>query len=134
MKKIIFAGLVLSCTLAPQSFSTELIYTPINPTFGGNPLNGSLLLAKANAQNDNSESQERDFVQRFKESLERNILSKITRGISSGELTEGRFVTGDHTIVVADLGEGHFEISITNDITGEVTVIEIYNPENLSGQ
>ncbi len=128
MKKIILSGLLFASIMAPQAMSTELVYTPISPTFGGSPLNGSFLLAKANAQNDNSESRERDFITRFKESLERNILSKITRGVTSGDIKEGRFVTGDHTIIVADLGDGHFEISITDDRTGETTVIEIYNP------
>ena len=59
-----------------NTLATEIIYTPINPTFGGNPLNGSFLLSKANAQNDNSEDRTKDFVERFKESLERNIMSK----------------------------------------------------------
>ena len=34
--------------------STELVYTPINPSFGGSALNGSYLLNNANAQNDNT--------------------------------------------------------------------------------
>ena len=32
--------------------ATELVYTPINPSFGGNPLNGTWLLNNAQAQND----------------------------------------------------------------------------------
>ena len=32
------------------AFASDLVYTPINPTFGGNPLNSSHLLAVAGAQ------------------------------------------------------------------------------------
>jgi len=32
--------------------ATELVYTPVNPNFGGNPLNGPTLLNEAQAQND----------------------------------------------------------------------------------
>jgi hypothetical protein len=33
------------------AWATELVYTPINPSFGGNPLNGQFLLGIAQAQN-----------------------------------------------------------------------------------
>jgi curli production assembly/transport component CsgF len=32
------------------AFASEIIYHPVNPTFGGNPLNGSFLLQQAQAQ------------------------------------------------------------------------------------
>lgn len=40
-------GLVL---LISPSRATQLVYHPANPTFGGNPLNGSYLLSQAQAQ------------------------------------------------------------------------------------
>jgi curli production assembly/transport component CsgF len=36
--------------LAGGAFASDLVYTPINPTFGGNPLNSSHLLSIASAQ------------------------------------------------------------------------------------
>ncbi len=36
--------------IAHTSQATELIYTPVNPSFGGNPANGSFLLNKAQAK------------------------------------------------------------------------------------
>ena len=36
--------------------ATELVYTPVNPAFGGNPLNGSWMLNNAQAQNDHTSS------------------------------------------------------------------------------
>ena len=37
------------------AWATELVYTPINPSFGGNPLNGQFLLNEAQAQNNFTE-------------------------------------------------------------------------------
>jgi curli production assembly/transport component CsgF len=44
---IIAAGLALAASSASAS---SLVYTPVNPTFGGNPNNGPNLLAQAQAQ------------------------------------------------------------------------------------
>ena len=41
------AALILA---APAAMAQDLVYTPVNPSFGGNPLNSSHLLAIANAQ------------------------------------------------------------------------------------
>lgn len=111
--------------LVSAVYATELIYTPINPSFGGSPANSAHLLSKANAQNDNtSASNEKSFVTRFKESLERNIMNTITRGVANGEITDGVYDTGDFRIEVATLGDGVM-LTITNLLTNEVTVIEM---------
>jgi curli production assembly/transport component CsgF len=36
--------------------ATEMVYHPVNPTFGGNPLNGSFLLSTAQAQGQGTKS------------------------------------------------------------------------------
>lgn len=121
LRMLIAAGALL----AFSGKATELVYTPINPSFGGNPLNGSFLLNKAQAQNDNQPSgNEKDFVTRFKESLERNIINSITRGVADGEITDGVYDTGDYRVEVASTGNGVM-LTITNLLSGEVTVIEM---------
>jgi curli production assembly/transport component CsgF len=42
-------------TSAP-AFASELVYHPISPTLGGNPLNGSFLLSTAQAQGQGTKS------------------------------------------------------------------------------
>ncbi|WP_345853166.1 curli assembly protein CsgF [Shewanella algae] len=117
--------IVAGALLAFSGQATELVYTPINPSFGGNPLNGSFLLSKAQAQNDNQAAgNEKDFVTRFKESLERNIINSITRGVADGEITDGVYDTGDYRVEVASTGTGVM-LTITNLLSGEVTVIEM---------
>ncbi|MCE9789694.1 MULTISPECIES: curli assembly protein CsgF [Shewanella] len=121
LRMLIAAGALL----AFSGQATELVYTPINPSFGGNPLNGSFLLNKAQAQNDNQPSgNEKDFVTRFKESLERNIINSITRGVADGDITDGVYDTGDYRVEVASTGSGVM-LTITNLLSGEVTVIEM---------
>ena len=77
--------LIILFILSANATATELVYTPINPSFGGSPLNASFLMSKAQSQNNHTaESREKDFVTRFKESLERNIINSITRGVANG--------------------------------------------------
>ena len=48
------SGLLLAATLAlgigSAAVASEIVYHPVNPTFGGNPLNGTPLLSQAQAQ------------------------------------------------------------------------------------
>ncbi len=45
----LWVGLAASMTMAAAG---DLVYTPVNPSFGGNPLNSAHLLGLANAQRD----------------------------------------------------------------------------------
>ncbi|WP_417362356.1 curli assembly protein CsgF [Gallaecimonas pentaromativorans] len=117
--------LALVALLASASAgATELVYTPINPSFGGNPLNGSFLLNKAQSQNDHqAEDESLSFEDQFKAALERNIISSLTRRISDGEVTEGTWDTGDYRIDVSAGDGSGVIVTITNLATGEVTII-----------
>lgn len=47
----IFLGALIALPWAPLPASAgQLLYTPVNPSFGGNPLNGPTLLQSAQAQ------------------------------------------------------------------------------------
>jgi curli production assembly/transport component CsgF len=120
--RTLLVGAIFMCAGSAQA--TELIYTPVNPSFGGSALNGSFLLNKAQAQNDNSRGNDKDFVTRFQESLERNIINTITRGVADGDITDGTYDTGDFRVVVSPTVNGVM-LTITNILTGEVTVIEM---------
>ncbi|WP_299491234.1 curli assembly protein CsgF [uncultured Shewanella sp.] len=115
-----------ACFSSTALHATELVYTPLNPSFGGNPLIGSYLLNKANAQNDHTEQgSDDDFVTRFQESLERNMISEITRGVTNGEIENGTFTSGDYLIDIVSLG-GDTVITITNVLDPtEVTIIRM---------
>lgn len=45
-------SLIVSCTSG--AFASSLVYQPINPKFGGDPLNGSWLLSQGQSQTENA--------------------------------------------------------------------------------
>jgi curli production assembly/transport component CsgF len=47
---------VLVASASAPALSSELVYHPVNPTFGGNPLNGAPLLSQAQAQGEGVKS------------------------------------------------------------------------------
>jgi len=118
--------LLLAAGVAGGAWATELIYQPVNPSFGGSALNGSYLLQKAQAQNAHSTTDTpKSFVDKFQESLERNLINSITRRIADGELTEGIYDTGEYRIEVGTDTDGSVLVTITSHSTGAVTVIKM---------
>jgi curli production assembly/transport component CsgF len=119
--------------------ATELVYTPVNPVFGGNPLNGQVLLNNAQAQNNKKDpdaalGSQRSPLQQFNETLQRVILSSLASTVA------GKFVTQDGQIVPGSFKSGNFEINIvalpgdllqitTSDTTtGQTTVFTLDQP------
>jgi len=122
------ALLLANVSMAPAS---ELVYTPINPSFGGNPFNGAWLLDSAITQNKFEEEYERDPMEYFEERLISQILYRMSRSIIEeafgeyGEAIEpGHYEIGNYhidittdgviiTIVIVDIG------------TGDTTTVEV---------
>ena len=113
--------------------ASEIIYTPINPTFGGSPLNGSFLLGQAQAQNEFAADAANGTVDRFEDRLENAILSQLSRRIldqAFGDIDNGLgeggvFVSGDFEVEIITSNPDTIIVQITNLVTGEVTVIEV---------
>ena len=117
---------IVLLALCYPCIATELVYQPINPSFGGNALNGNFLLQKAQSKNDYSaERVEATFVDKFRDALERNIINSLTRRIADGELVEGTYNTGEFLVEVVTDTDGSVIVNITNLETGEITVITI---------
>ncbi len=119
---------------AYSSFGQQLVYTPVNPNFGGNTFNYAWLLSSAEAQNsftDPNENQDDDSgIDQFSENLNRQLLGQISRTLLSAQLgdglEEGSFVFGDLAIEVVDSAEG-LVINILDVNTGEQTQIIVPN-------
>ena len=115
--------LLLGCATVS---ATELVYTPISPSFGGNPLNGNFLLQKAQSQNAHkADSAQLSFVDKFRDALERNIINSLTRRNADGEIVEGVYNTGEYLIEVSNGTDGSVIVNTTNLETGEITIITI---------
>lgn len=130
--RVIF--LLILFVFTGNSSAQQLVYEPINPSFGGSSLNGNWMLSQAQAQNGftaggtGTDSRfQRDPLSDFKESLNRQILSQLSRNLISsmfGEtgLTEGRYEIGDFVIDITPGADGI--TIIINDLgTGDETTI-----------
>ncbi len=119
--------------------ATELVYQPVNPNFGGNPLAGTFLLNSAQLQDDYEDPDSRDLVgtgsdlDRFNDLLQRSILSRIASNMSgalfdaNGELVPGSLETSDFIIDIVDLGDGVLRITTTDKNTGDTSSFELSN-------
>lgn len=143
LKTTFVAGLLLSGALLNPAHATELIYTPINPSFGGNPLNGNWLLNSAQATNKHKDPavserqsglEQRTPFQDFNEQLERSVLSRLASAASSqfvdssGKFIPGTFETGNFIVSVVDLGGGALSITTTDRVTGASTTFRVLQP------
>ncbi|WP_238995824.1 curli assembly protein CsgF, partial [Sphingomonas solaris] len=52
LKPFGFVAIMVACAAITSPALAEIVYQPVNPSFGGNPFNSSHLLGIANAQND----------------------------------------------------------------------------------
>ena len=126
MKKFRLLGSGIGCCLIGFSVSaTQLIYTPVNPNFGGSYLNGSYLLANASAQNDHKTSSgytPPTALERMANSLESRLMSQLFNDAANGG--EGYLKTTDFEINVVN-EDGTLLVHISDLVTGETTVIEV---------
>ncbi len=131
MKKLFFASLLLFTAIG---FSQQLVYTPKNPNFGGNTFNYQWLLSSATAQNSFTEESQsnaaKSELERFQESLNRQILGQLSRSAFTSEfqdgLKEGTFNIGSLVLEIFETGEG-LVINILDVNTGEQTQIIVPN-------
>ena len=126
--------IVVFFLVAGKTYAQDLIYTPKNPAFGGSPYNYSWLLSSAEAQNTTEKtssgtytSSTSDPLDDFTESLNRQILSQLSREIVSrqfGEdaLSEGVYILGDYQIEIGDQSDG-LNITIVDNATGSQTTV-----------
>lgn len=119
--------------------ASEMVYYPINPTFGGSPLNGAVLLNRAQAQNKHKDPEdeassifnERTPLQDFNDMMERSVLNRLastaTQGFigEDGRLQPGTVQTGNFIIDIVDLGGGTLRVTTTDRVLGTSTSFEV---------
>ena len=118
--------------LAVPAVAQDMVYTPNNPTFGGNPFNSAHLLGIANAQNDykdpkaaTSNSQADILARQLQSRLLSALSSQIVNAIFGENPQEsGTIRFGGQTISFVRSLED-VTLTITDDDTGEVTTIVI---------
>jgi curli production assembly/transport component CsgF len=132
--------LALALAFPAAAAAGELVYQPVNPSFGGNPLNGPNLLNSANSQNKlttdpNAQSlfgrTAQSQLDLFNQRLQSLILDRIATSLSSslfdssGALKPGRVETSTFLIDILDQNNGTLLITTTDKTTGASTSFEI---------
>ena len=133
---ILFRKAALIALLAsPSIYTSELVYTPVNPSFGGNALNSSHLFNHANAINDYEDPSARDIfdeqesaLDRLASSLESRLISQLLADVGNGNT--GQLETEDFFLNIVD-DSGTLLVQIVDKATGESTEISVsgLNPD-----
>ncbi|QKG53945.1 curli production assembly/transport component CsgF [Hymenobacter sp. BRD67] len=133
MKKVFSVCLLLgvSCSAHAQRF----VYTPINPSFGGNTFNGSWLQAAATAQNriadpsTSGSNGQTDPLTQFSANLNQQVLSQLTNRLLTSQFGQGAIKAGSYTVgtyqVNVSPGGGGLIVVVTDTGTGNKTTITI---------
>ncbi|WP_035574007.1 curli assembly protein CsgF [Hyphomonas adhaerens] len=118
---------------APAVSAQELVYTPVNPSFGGNPFNSSHLLGVANAQDDteppssvsSSDPQADLFIRQLQSRLLSGLASEVANAIFGDDPQDyGRVVFGDQTVEF-ERGLDSITLTIFDATTGSTTEIVV---------
>ena len=117
---------------ATQVAAQDLIYTPINPTFGGNPFNSAHLLGLAAAQNqtkDPTTTATTSEAQIFANQLQSRLLSALSSQIvdaifGQNPQQSGTIQFGGQTIQFSR-GLDDVTLTLTDTGTGAVTTIVV---------
>jgi curli production assembly/transport component CsgF len=123
---------------ATEAVASEMVYVPVNPSFGGNPINGSILLNSAQATNRHTAPSANSAsgytpptpLQQFNDMLERSILNQLASNASSkvsagGKLIPGTVETANFTITITDPGGGLLQVTTTDKVTGISTSFQV---------
>ncbi|SAK74120.1 curli assembly protein CsgF [Caballeronia hypogeia] len=134
------ALLACALTIPLAANATALVYEPVNPNFGGNPLNGPNLLNEANAQNkykdpstENLGTGSQSTLDQFNTQLQQAILSRVASSISSsivgtdGTLHPGTINTGNFSIAITQVTGGNLQVTTTDKTTGASTTFIVGN-------
>ena len=126
---------IAACLLPLSCLGGELKHGFVNPNFGGPSFNAAPLLSNAQSQNPHTAPvkprSQRSVAEDFQRRLERQVLSRLSRQLvnqafgEDGNIQEGSIETGVSSIQVTETDGGATNIEITNNETGEVTVIEV---------
>jgi len=128
---LLFAGLALMWS--QSSAAQELVYTPVNPSFGGNPFNSQHLLAIANAQDDteapssggSGDPQADLFIRQLQSRLLSGLASEVANAIFGDDPQDyGRVVFGDQTVEF-ERGLDSIRLTIFDASTGTTTEIVV---------
>ncbi|PMH39380.1 curli production assembly protein CsgF [Vibrio sp. 10N.286.49.C2] len=126
---------ICALSLSIHATGSELLYEPVNPSFGGDPLNTTHLWNHANAINDYEDPdselysyEEESALDNLASSLESRLISQLLADIGNGNT--GQLETDDYFLNVVD-NNGTLTVQIVDKISGESSEIMVsgLNPD-----
>ena len=142
VKKLILLGI---STLSFTAIGGEIVQGFVNPSFGGNPNNGAVLLNEANAINkykaptsssssssSSSGSSSATSVSQFAATVDNLVQSAIANRLVTIALGSSNIAplptnsidTGVNTITITSIASGT-QVTIVNDLTGAKSIITV---------
>jgi len=120
-------GIFLYSFLVTSGFASEMVYTPVNPDFGGSPFNGSYLLGEASANNHYTAPTQNTSDASLNSLVTSSVLSSVSTRISNAILNStngqsGSFNSGADTISYRNLN-GTVTMTVLDNSTGQTTVV-----------
>lgn len=113
--------MLLLAIVAGRVQGQALIYRPVNPSFGGNTFNYAWMLSSATAQDKTKDptsvrtstttNSSQSTLNNFAESLQRQLLSRITSDVISKQFGESSLKPGTYSF-------GDYQVEITNGVDG----------------
>lgn len=137
-------AVLFSAASAQGALAGDLIFTPINPSFGGYALNSSHLLALANAQNEPKSKADKvraaeaaaraaaraagvDKTDRFLQLLEAHLYSSLAQRVSEAIFNDKGPTTGtikfNDQQVTFEKSLSEIKLAILDSTTGQITEI-----------
>lgn len=128
--KVTLAAVAALALWTTEASASDLVYVPINPSFGGNPFNSSHLLGVATAQSkykDPTAISASDPASQFLRTLQSRLLSSLATQITDvifgeGAQDSGLIKFGEQEISFVR-GVDSVTLTITNNADGSVTEI-----------
>jgi curli production assembly/transport component CsgF len=135
LSRVVAAALavaLISLGAASDASAQEMVYRPVNPSFGGNPFNSDHLLGIATAQRperDSAAGRQLSETERFAQQIQSRILSSLSSSLveaitGADPGTSGEFTVGDQSIFF-ERTLTEIRLRITDANTGEVTEIVV---------
>ena len=131
MKKCLFYSILLSFMIGANAWA-DILYKPVNPSFGGEGFNSNHLQSLANSQKlfeENANSTRQSTTERFLSMLQSRLYSSLASQVSEAIFGDdaqpsGTIVFDDQQIAFFNTGT-EIQLSVTDFSTGQVTNIVI---------
>ena len=130
--KFAFPLAVLALTVSTTAYSQDLTFTPINPSFGGSPLNSSHLMGIAGAQKPEKKTAARAeqtdseiFLKQLQSRLLSALAGQVTDAIFGDSPQENGTITFGNQIVTFQRGLDSVVLTVVDLAAGTTTEIEI---------